>query len=304
MTSKEKILVAGATGNLGQRIVREIIKKGASVIALVREETGKDKIQKLRLLGAEVVKTDFSDAIVLARSMEGVSCVVSALSGLEDVILQKQSVLLDAAVIAGVQKFIPSDFSIDFTKFPEGQNRNLDLRRKFHILLDNAPISSTSIFNGAFSDMLKKEMPLILYKIRKVLYFQNPDQKMDFTAIDNVAEFTARAALDPKTPKYLKIAGNELSAREIAEVLSFVWGKKFGLLYGGNIKTLKILIKIFKILSPGRNKLYPIWQGMQYFRNMFEGRAKLEPLDNDRYPDIKWKKVRDILKEKFSGRAL
>jgi hypothetical protein len=26
---------------------------------------------------------------------------------------------------------------------------------------------------------------------------------------------------------------------------------------------------------------------MQYMRNMFDGRAKLEPLDNDRYPAIR-----------------
>lgn len=296
---KEKVLVAGATGNLGGKIVKELIKKGVSVIALVRKETQKDKINNLKLLGAEIVTTDFSSASLLSSSLKGVSCVVSALSGLYDVILEKQSILLDAAVIAGVPRFIPSDFSIDFTKFPEGKNRNLDLRRKFHILLDNAPISSTSIFNGAFADMLLKEMPLILYKIRRILYFQNPDQKMDFTTIDNTAEFTSRAALDPKTPRYLRISGNEISARELAEILSFVSGKKFRLLYGGNLKMLSFYIKLTKAFMPAKDKLYPIWQGMQYFRDMFEGKAKLEPLDNNRYPEIKWTKVKDLLRRKL-----
>lgn len=31
--------------------------------------------------------------------------------------------------------------------------------------------------------------------------------------------------------------------------------------------------------------------------NMFSGVAKLEPLDNDRYSDIKWAKIGDYLKE-------
>jgi len=29
---------------------------------------------------------------------------------------------------------------------------------------------------------------------------------------------------------------------------------------------------------------------------MFDGRAKLEPLDNPRYPDLRWTTVRDILR--------
>lgn len=297
---KEKILLAGATGNLGGRILKELVKKGVPVIALVRKETPREKISKLKLEGAEVLYTDFQDAKALGLSLKGVSTVISALSGLYDVIIEKQATLLDASVIAGVEKFIPSDFSIDFTKFPEGQNRNLDLRRKFHILLDNAPISSTSIFCGAFADMLKGQMPLILYKIRKVLYFQNPDQKMDFTSIENVAEFTARAALDPKTPRYLRISGDELSAREIAKVATEISGKRYGLFCGGSLKMLEIFIKILKTLNPAKGKLYPPWQGMQYFKNMFEGKCKLEPLDNSRYPEIKWKKVEEILKEKFS----
>lgn len=297
--NKEKVLLAGATGNLGGKILKELVKMGVPVLAPVRKETPKDKISKLKLAGAEVLYTDFQDAKTLGLSLRGVSTVISALSGLYDVIIERQAVLLDAAVIAGVEKFIPSDFSIDFTKFPEGQNRNLDLRRKFHILLDNAPISSTSIFNGAFMEMLEGQMPLILYKIRKVLYFGDPDQKMDFTSIENVAQFTARAALDPKTPKYLRISGDELSAREIAKVSTKISGKKFGLFYGGSLKMLSIFIKILKTLNPAKNKLYPAWQGMQYMKNMFEGKCKLEPLDNSRYPDIKWKKVEDVLREKF-----
>ncbi len=34
----------------------------------------------------------------------------------------------------------------------------------------------------------------------------------------------------------------------------------------------------------------PTWQGMQYMVNMFSGAGKLEPLDNDRYPELTWTK--------------
>ena len=34
---------------------------------------------------------------------------------------------------------------------------------------------------------------------------------------------------------------------------------------------------------------------MQYVHNMFSGRAKLEPLDNGRYPGMRWTTVREVL---------
>ena len=37
------------------------------------------------------------------------------------------------------------------------------------------------------------------------------------------------------------------------------------------------------------------WQGMQYFHNMFSGMAKLNPLDNNRYPEMSWTRVRDVI---------
>jgi hypothetical protein len=61
-----------------------------------------------------------------------------------------------------------------------------------------------------------------------------------------------------------------------------------------------MMIKVARMIAPGGEKeLYPAWQGMQYMRNMLDGRAKLEPLDNDRYPTIQWTTVRDVLKRHF-----
>ena len=35
-------------------------------------------------------------------------------------------------------------------------------------------------------------------------------------------------------------------------------------------------IKVARAVAPGERGLYPAWQGMQYMRNMFDVRAKLE----------------------------
>ena len=289
------IVVAGATGNLGGRIVRALVERGATVKALVREGAKREKLERLEALRVTIASVDWRDASQVTAACLGASCVVSALAGLRDVIVDLQTVLLDAAIKARVPRFIPSDYSIDFTKLQPGENRNLDLRRDFHKRLDQASIRATTIFNGAFADMLIGRMPLILFKLRRVLYWGNEDQRMDFTTIDDTAAFTASAALDPSTPRFLRIAGNQLSARELAAVMSEVTGRKFRLFRAGGLGTLRILIRVARTIAPGRNALFPAWQGMQYMCNMFDGRAKLEPLDNDRYPGIRWTTARDVL---------
>ena len=295
------IVVAGATGNLGGRIVKALLERGASVRALVRPAAARDKLERLQRLGVTIANVDFSSASQVALACSGAACVVSALAGLRNVIVEAQTVLLDAAVKAGVPRFIPSDFSIDFTKFPPGENRNLDLRREFHKRLDKASIRATTIFNGAFTDMLTGQMPLILFKLKRVLYWGNADQRMDFTTIDDTAAFTACAALDPSTPRFLRIAGDQLSARGLAAVVSEVTGKEFRLFRAGGLGRLGTLIKVARTVAPGEKELYPAWQGMQYMRNMFDGRAKLEPLDNNRYPGIRWTSARDVLSARPSS---
>ncbi|MGD8763087.1 MAG: NmrA family NAD(P)-binding protein [Desulfobacteraceae bacterium] len=288
-------VLAGATGNLGGRIARAILERGANVRAVVRHKSDSDKVGELRKLGVAIAEVDFSSVSEVTGACQGGSCVISALSGLGDVIVDTQTLLLEAAVKAGVPRFIPSDYSIDFTKLPPGTNRNLDLRREFHERLDKAPIAATSILNGMFTDLLTGEAPFILFKLKRVVCWEDADQRLDFTTMDDTAEFAAAVALDFSTPRFLRIAGDQLSARELMEVVSEVTGETFRLFRPGGLKRLEILIKITRAILPKSNTLYPPWQGMQYMHNMFSGGAKLEPLDNDRYPDMRWTTARDVL---------
>jgi hypothetical protein len=112
----------------------------------------------------------------IAKACDGAACVVSALAGLRDVIVDTQSILLEAALAARIPRFIPSDFSMDFPKQPVGENRNLDLRREFHQRLDAAPIASTSIFNGPFGEVLTmyKNVPVFDFEKKMVGYWGTP----------------------------------------------------------------------------------------------------------------------------------
>lgn len=289
-------MLAGATGNLGAKIVDALLEHSAEVRALARVKSDNKKIKILRDKGVKVFQVDMLNADEISEACVGVDCVVAALAGLRNVVINTQKALLDGAVKASVPRFIPSDYSLDFTRLVPGTNRNLDLRREFHSYVDEAPINATTIFNGAFMDLLTTDMPLILYRFKRILYWGDAFVKMDLTTMDDVAEFTAQAALDEKAPRYLRVAGDRVSPRDVTDIMNDIECKRFRLFRAGSIKLLNIIIKIAKFFSSAKNNLYPAWQGMQYMRDMMEDRATLIKLDNDRYPHIKWTSVKELLK--------
>ena len=291
-------MLAGATGDLGHRIALALLDRGARVRALIRPGNEKPAVEGLRARGAAIVAVDFDDVAALTQACAGAACVVSALSGLREVIVDAQTRLLDAAVAAGVPRFIPSDYSIDFTKLPAGSNRNLDLRREFGRRLDQAPIQATSVLNGMFMDLLTGQAPVVLFKIKRVLYWGSADQPLDFTTIANTATFTAAAALDPTTPRYLRVAGEVATVRDLQVAAGAATGRRFRRLRAGGLWLLKLLIKVMRRLAPAPKEVFPPWQGMQYLHNMFTGLPKLTPLDNARYPDIRWTPVQEVLASK------
>ena len=289
------IILAGATGALGNRIAIHLLKAGAKVRALVRNGTSANEIKKLHELGAITATVDFRDLSELTSACTGGACMVSALSGLRDVIVDVQSNLLNAAVASGVPRFIPSDYCIDYTKLPAGHNRNLDLRRAFMEIADQAPIQVTSILNGMFMDLLTGQAPVILFRLKRIFFWGNDNQLMDFTTMDDTASFTAAAALDPATPRFLRIAGEVANVRTLERTATEVTGKKFRLFRAGGLSAFKVLIRITRALLPKKDEVFTPWQGMQYLYDMFTGLPKLQPLDNKRYPDVRWTTLRELL---------
>ncbi len=292
------VAIAGGSGDLGCRIVKALVGAGAVVRSLVRPDVRPAERSRLEALGAQIVAADPLDIEAMRTACLGTVCVVSALNGLGDVMLTRQTVLLDAAVSAGVSRFISSDFAADFTKTRPGENRNFDFRREFRARADASPMAVTSILNGAFMDMLGHEMPLLQPSIRRVLYWHNADQPLDFTTKDNVAAYTARVALDAHAPRLLRIAGDVVSVRGLTQAMTESTGKAWHPLWVGSLGMLRAIIAVAKRISPAPDVVFPPWQGMQYMRDQFSGLAKLEPLDNDRYSDIVWTSFRGLLAQR------
>lgn len=298
MADAPKIALAGAGGDLGGRISEALVARGATVHALVRPGLKAEDRRKIEASGASSVEADPASLSAMSKACAGAACIVSALNGVRSVMIDRQSVLLEAAVKAGVPRFIPSDYSADFTNTRPGDNRNVDLRREFMSIADAAPIKVTSILNGAFMDMLGAEMPIIQSGLHRVLYWHDADQKLDFTAKDDVAAYVAAVAMDETTPRILRIAGDVVSARDLARIMTDVSGERHRTLWAGSLGMLGAMIRMAKVIAPGAEAAFPTWQGMQYMRDQFSGRGKLQRLDNARYPQLSWTSVAALMAQR------
>ena len=295
------ILLAGATGDLGQRIARELLAHDVRLRVLTRPGSG----TAAALFGdegrVEIVVAPYSDHAALTDAARGADVVVSAVSGVRPVIVDAQRALLSAAVAAGVPRFVPSDYSADYRSITVGSNRNFELRREFAADVDAAPVRATSVLNGMFTDLLTGDAPMILFGRHKVLYWSSADQVLDFTTKDDVARVAALVALDPDAPRVVEVAGSQVSARDVARTLTELTGTDFGLQFAGTTGLLSAMSKVGRRLSKDQDATFPAWQGMQYFVNMFSGEAQLHHVENDRYGAHEWTSVRDVLAEHLAG---
>lgn len=281
------VFVAGATGNLGSQIVARLLREGVRVRALVRPETSRGaSARSLSGQGAEIIEGSLADpAGRLARAMKGAEVVISAVQGGEDVIVQGQANLLKAAETAGVPRLIPSDFAIDLFRLDPGDNVFLDLRRTAHESFAGSPVQVTSVLNGAFAEVMTAPfLELVNWDDGTFGYWGDGDQPCDFTTVTDTAAYTVAAALDPAAAgRPIRVAGDVLTMKEFCAALERGTGRRLRSWQRGTVEDLAAEIKHRRATAADPAE----YVALQYTWAMVSGKAKLDPLDNDRYPAIR-----------------
>jgi uncharacterized protein YbjT (DUF2867 family) len=244
-TSGKSVLIAGGTGMLGAQIGHSILDEGGSVRLLLREARPSDAkkadtVAALTARGVEIVIGELSDKASLERATRGVDSVVSALQGGPDVIVDGQIALAEAAAANGVRRSIPSDFSVDLFKLPDGSHPNLDIRRTADRAIAKQPIEMTNVLNGGFMEVVFAPFfQIINLETATVGYFGDADIATDVTTTPDTARFTALAALEASAiPGPFGVVGDVVTIEQLSAILSKIHNKPFRLQRRGSIEHL------------------------------------------------------------------
>lgn len=164
----KNVAIAAASGNLGPSVLKALVDSNLFSITVLTRPSSNHKFPP----SVTVLPVDYSSTTSLTNALTGQDAVI-ALFGAETAALQVP--LLDAAIAAGVTRFIPSDFGSDthnenvkglpvFAKKIEVQTAVAE--RAASGLIEytqviNGPFLDWGITNGFLADLGKKTVRLI-----------------------------------------------------------------------------------------------------------------------------------------------
>ncbi|MER7569296.1 NAD(P)H-binding protein [Streptomyces sp. NPDC097941] len=100
-----KVLVTGASGTVGNLVVRALSQREVAVRGVVRREESAAALRALNLPGVEVAVTDLADPDAVPALLDGIDTVFLVTANVADQLTQEQQVI-QAAAAAGVQRVV------------------------------------------------------------------------------------------------------------------------------------------------------------------------------------------------------
>jgi putative NADH-flavin reductase len=110
------VAVVGASGNIGSQATKALLDAGFTVTAVTRPDsksTFPDNVQ--------VRRADPASFEEVKAALEGQDAVIAAAAMNVAATGDGQDILIDAAVAAGVKRFLPSEYGNASERFPEGE---------------------------------------------------------------------------------------------------------------------------------------------------------------------------------------
>lgn len=293
------VFVAGATGRLGRKVVDSLRRRDVQVRALVRPGNSEGLRAFDHDPAIEVFVGDIRDPIDrLARALQGVDVVVSAVFGDGEVFIDGQVNLLRAAERAGVPRWIPSDYSLALDRLDYGDNGLVDLRKKAGEAFRGSTVASTPILIGAYLEVV--HMPFfkwVDWDAGTFSYWGDGDQPVDFSTYSDTAEWTAEVALDPPAAgRTVRVVGDVLTLKELHQAMERGSGRRLEPRHLGTTDELHAAIERLKATAADPFDYIPL----QYTLAMVTGKGKLHPLDNHRYPGVKPTSAEEYFRQAMS----
>ena len=212
------ILITGASGNAGGAVLREVLKSGSGVRAMVRSREDSAKVPQ----GATAVVADFADTSSLRRALEGVDTVYLVCSPVRELV-ELESNMIDACREAGVKHIVLNSAlgAGDFAKsFPSWH-------RKVEDKLKGSGMAYTTLRpNGFMQNLIAYFAPSIC--AQAAFYQSTGNAKISHLDLRDIAVAATKILRSPAqhAGKIYELNGPEaLSYAEVAEKISKATGR-------------------------------------------------------------------------------
>lgn len=224
MVESRAILVAGATGQQGGAVARNLLKRGLAVRALTRDP---GKVSELRKLGMEVALGNLTDRPSLDEALHGIKRVFLVTTPFEkgmETEVQQGMTAVNAARAAGVEHLVyTSVASVDrATGIPHFETK---WKVEQHIRKSGVP--ATILRPVFFMENFGSSWLLPGIKNGKLTLPVRPDHPLQMIALDDIGEVAATAFENPRDyiGQVVELAGDEKTLPDAMRLLSKAIGK-------------------------------------------------------------------------------
>jgi len=287
------ILIAGVSGNIGQKLAESLITRGHNVRGLGRSPEKLSPEIRSSLTNFEVC-TGYSDIPALDRACAGVDAIICAYGMDPQLQLDGQLLLLRAAERAGVKIYVAASWNGDWSKLALGKHEAYDAYVSFrHHAEMTSPIRPIYVYIGIFAETMFSmfghghvgpDMPLVWNSDTKTVNIWGSGHTTWFwTSEKDAAEFTAEIVLreDASQGGSWNVCSGAHSLRQLAKVYESERGVKVNLKTHGTIEELEA--KALVARKNGVKRKYYLYTGLFYQLYASNGELNFLKLDNDKF---------------------
>ncbi|KAL9078229.1 MAG: hypothetical protein Q9157_002847 [Trypethelium eluteriae] len=224
----EKVIVIGGGGNIGPFIIDELQNAGFEVAVLSR--TSSSSVFPPNVV---VHRTNYGEASLI-EIFRGFDAVVSAVATFST---DQQKTIIDAAVHAGIKRFLPSEYGIDssLSQFAEALSFESVKKQETVEYLkgkESTQMSWTALCVGAFFDwVLKVGGGLMGWDIpaRKATIYDSGNQPYEATNVRQIGRAVAGILKHPKETenKYVYVNSFTLTQNQVLAAIERESGERF-----------------------------------------------------------------------------
>ncbi|KAI1333618.1 NAD(P)-binding protein [Xylariaceae sp. FL0016] len=273
------VLVAGATGNIGQKILASLIRHGHQARALGRNP---DKLPS-RLhaqLESFVTSTSYYDIPALDAACRGVDAVICAYNGTPELQVEGHMLLLRATERAGVRVFVPASWTAGWQNMRLGQQESYDpfimLRRQIEISSDIRP---SWIITGILAEVLFSAPGRVSFTPAFHGSWDGPGRRVEVWG-DPAVKWQWTTEGDAADGGWWTVASGQHSLVELAETYGKVRGCDMKIEQMGSVEELRERARAAR--AEGKPNAFWYYIGYYYILFMVDGTYHRADLDNDR----------------------
>ncbi|KAH7003126.1 hypothetical protein EDB82DRAFT_482635 [Fusarium venenatum] len=195
MSALKNIAVAGAAGDLGSAVFNALVTSNKFNLTVLTRKDSKSTFPS----GTKVIQVDYDSLESLTAALQGQDAVVSTVGSLA---IPSQNLLIDAAVAAGVKRFLPSEYGSNLVvpsvrKLPVFGTK-VAIEDKLIELANQGKISYTFVYNGIFLDWGIKHNFFFDFSQPELTIWDQGDTEFSTTTLASVGDAVVGVLAHPE----------------------------------------------------------------------------------------------------------